>query len=110
MDLGTSGVKLALVTVEGEIMASAVEPLEVRILPGGGAEQDPETWWVAIVRAAHRVMAEAGVDPSDVVGAGCSSQGSRTIPLDAEGRHLMNRIIWMDSRGPPPLPQGDAGV
>jgi len=101
IDLGTSGLKLALITTEGEIVGSAVEPFEVHVLPGGGAEQDPEEWWRAIVRATRRVLGETAVDPASVVAAGCSSQWSGTVAVDREGRPLHPAIIWMDSRGAP---------
>ncbi len=100
VDLGTSGLKLALVTVDGRIAGSAVEPFPpVHVLPGGGAEQDPADWWRAIVAATRRVLRETGVDPRSVVGAACSSQWSGTVPVDREGRPLCRAIIWMDSRG-----------
>ena len=101
IDLGTSGLKLALITTDGEIAGSAVEPFEVDVLPGGGAEQDPEAWWRAIVSATRRVLSETGVDPASVVAAGCSSQWSGTVAVDRDGRPLHPAIIWMDSRGAP---------
>jgi xylulokinase len=101
IDLGTSGLKLAVVTTEGAIVGSTVEPFALHVLPGGGAEQDPEEWWRAVVGATRRVMASTGVDPGSVVGAGCSSQWSGTVPVDLEGRPLTRAIIWMDSRGAP---------
>jgi xylulokinase len=99
LDLGTSGLKLALVTVEGEIAATAEEPYPLHLLPQGGAEQDPEDWWSAVVRGTRRVVAGSGIDPASVVGVGCSAQWSGTVPVGADGRPLMRAVIWMDSRG-----------
>ncbi len=99
IDLGTSAVKLALVSLAGEIGGWTVEPLPVRVMPDGGAEQDPEVWWEAVVAATHRVLTQSGIDPTDIVGAGCSSQWSGTVPIDAGGKTIMPAIIWMDSRG-----------
>jgi xylulokinase len=99
LDLGTSGLKLALVTVRGHIVASAQEPYPLHLLPHGGAEQDPADWWGAVVRGTRHVMAGSGVDPATVIGVGCSSQWSGTVPVDEAGRPLMRAIIWMDSRG-----------
>ena len=50
IDLGTGGPKAALVTTEGHITAHEFEPTELILLPGGGAEQDPE----AVVDRHHR--------------------------------------------------------
>src|SRR5436190_24355657 len=99
LDLGTSGLKLALVTVRGHIVAWAQEPYPLHLLPHGGAEQDPADWWGAVVRGTRRVMANSGVDPATVIGVGCSSQWSGTVPVDEQGRPLMRAIIWMASRG-----------
>jgi xylulokinase len=99
VDLGTSGVKVVVTGVRGELVASAVERYPLHVLGGGGVEQDPADWWDAVVRATRRVLGEPGVDPGRVVGVGCSAQWSGTVPVDDRGRPLMRAVIWMDSRG-----------
>jgi xylulokinase len=99
VDLGTSGVKVAVTGVRGELVASAVERYPLHVLGGGGVEQDPADWWEAVVRGTRRVLGEPGVDPARVVGVGCSAQWSGTVPVDDRGRPLMRAVIWMDSRG-----------
>jgi xylulokinase len=99
LDLGTSGLKVALFTTKGEMVGSAVEQYPLHLLGHGGVEQDPEDWWRAVVRGTRRVLAVAGVDPGRVVGVGCSSQWSGTVAVDRGGRPLMRALIWMDSRG-----------
>jgi xylulokinase len=98
-DLGTSGLKVAVTTLRGELVASAVERYPLHVLGGGGVEQDPADWWDAIVRGTRRVLGQGGVDPGRVAGVACSSQWSGTVPVDERGRPLMRAIIWMDSRG-----------
>lgn len=99
LDLGTSGLKVALTTPRGEIVGSVVEPYPLHVLGRGGVEQDPEDWWRAVVRGTRRVLAASGVDAGRVAGVGCSSQWSGTVPVDRDGRPLMRALIWMDSRG-----------
>jgi xylulokinase len=99
VDLGTSGVKVAVTTVRGELVGSATERYPLHVLGGGGVEQDPADWWDAVVRGTRRVLAEGPVDPGRVVGVGCSAQWSGTVPVDDRGRPLMRAVIWMDSRG-----------
>src|SRR4029453_2635157 len=99
VDLGTSGVKVAVTGVRGELVGSAVERYPLHVLGGGGVEQDPADWWDAVVRGTRRVLGEAGADPGRVVGVGCSAQWSGTVPVDDRGRPLMRAVIWMDSRG-----------
>jgi xylulokinase len=44
VDLGTGGLRTALATARGQILAVAKRELPTRLLPGGGAEQDPDDW------------------------------------------------------------------
>ena len=48
IDLGTSGPKVALVTPQGQVRDCRAGACRLTILPGGGAEQDPDEWWAAL--------------------------------------------------------------
>jgi len=99
IDLGTGGPKVALVSPTGSIAASASESVALHLVPGGGAEQDPEAWWLAIVAATRRTLEGAAVAPSGIVGVGCTAQWSGTVAADRDGTPLRPAVIWMDSRG-----------
>ena len=99
IDLGTGGVKVALATTRGEILGHETEPTTTRLLDGGGAEQDPDDWWRAIVGATRRLTAR-GLVPAECIAAICvSTQWGGLVPTDSKGQHLRNALIWMDSRG-----------
>lgn len=98
-DLGTSGPKVALVTAEGEVLASEFEPVRTILLPDGGAEQDPDEWWSALLRATERLLARETCPRSRIAVLGVTAQWSGTVPISADGKALMNAIIWLDSRG-----------
>ena len=51
IDLGTSGPKVALVSVQGEVLACEIQKTPVMLLPGAGAEQDPNA---TVPRSADR--------------------------------------------------------
>jgi xylulokinase len=73
--------------------------VETHLLPDGGAEQNPNDWWDALVEAV-RALVEQELVPRDRIVAICSNtQGEGTVPVDREGRHLMNAVLWMDARG-----------
>lgn len=99
VDLGTSGPKVGLVACDGSILASVFEPVDLVLLPGGGAEQDPQDWWRAITGACRALVADAVVDVASIAGVCCTSQWSGTVAVDDRGRHLANAVIWMDTRG-----------
>jgi xylulokinase len=99
IDLGSSGCKAALVSVHGRVVAWRFCPVETQILPGGGAEQDPDDWWDALLESCGDLINREVVPREEIVAFCCSAQGEGTVAVDAQGRHLMNAILWMDSRG-----------
>lgn len=105
IDLGTSGPKVGIVDHNGRVVGSEFEANPVYLLPDGGAEQDPEDWWQAIVRAAKRLLGRGVVPAAEIIAVACTGQWSGTVALDKDGKHLMNAIIWMDSRGAPHVQQ-----
>jgi xylulokinase len=99
IDLGTSGCKAALVSIHGRVVAWRFHAVETRILPDGGAEQDPDDWWDALLKSCKDVISRDIVPRENIVAFCCSTQGEGTVAVDAEGRHLMNAVLWMDARG-----------
>ena len=100
-DLGTSGPKAALISTRGEVAGHEFEAVPLLLLPDGGAEQNPDDWWSALMACARRLLARGLVPPGDIVAVACSGHFSGTVPVGRDGRHLMNAIIWMDTRGAP---------
>jgi xylulokinase len=98
-DLGTSGPKVGLVSIQGEVLDCEIEATELHLFPHGGAEQDPEDWWRAIKKATHRLLAKKLVPVDSICAICCTAQWSGTVAVDRDGKPLMNAIIWMDSRG-----------
>jgi xylulokinase len=110
VDLGTSGAKVALVGLDGRAAAWEFEPVELLVLPGGGAEQRPGDWWRAVVAATRRLLARPEGPAADIAAVCCSTQGEGTVPVDETGAPLTNCILWMDMRGAPHLRRQFAGV
>ncbi len=101
IDLGTSGPKVALATLEGELLGSEFEETELILLPDGGAEQSPADWWQAINKAVKRLLGNKLTANENIVAIAITGQWSGTVPVDEDGNALANAIIWMDSRGAP---------
>jgi len=100
VDLGTSGVKVALVTMQGQILGHVHRPMTYE-LHGATAEQSPDDWWTALCEAARALLAQGHVPVEAVKAVSCTGQWSGTVPVDGEGRALAKAITWMDSRGAP---------
>lgn len=109
VDLGTSALKVALVNTNGEILACEQEEQSVILLPNGGAEQNPDDWWNAILRAAKRVLAQNSALVDNIAAIACTTQWSGTVPVDRAGKPLHNAIIWLDARGAPYVKQVAGG-
>lgn len=109
VDLGTSGCKTALVTPAGRVLAWESAPVDLIVLPDGGAEQSPHDWWAAFTATARRVLDGCPGARERVVGVCASTMGEGTLPVDAAGEPLMNGILWMDMRGEPNLRQVTRG-
>jgi len=109
VDLGTSALKAGWVSLRGEVAGSESRKLAVRLLPGGGAEQDPEDWWRALREATRDLLARGTVAPRDVVAVSCGSQWGGTVAAARDGRPLAPALIWMDSRGAPHVRRAVSG-
>lgn len=99
IDLGTSGSKTAIVSVYGEVVDFDFKSVPLLLSPNGGAEQNPHDWWQAIMTTSRRLLHRGSVDPADIVAIVASTQWAGTVPVDQDGKPLMNAVIWMDMRG-----------
>ncbi len=99
VDLGTSGVKVALITIRGEVLGWESQPLRLILTPEGGTEQAPDEWWQAFTSAAKRLLKNHPDKIQFIQAICCSTQGEGTIPVDKQGNALSNCILWMDMRG-----------
>lgn len=108
IDLGTSGMKVALISVNGAVLGWEAEPVHLILTPDGGAEQSPEEWWQAFLSAAGRLMKKN--QGANVIAVCASTQGEGTVAVDKDGNALGNAILWMDMRGAANLKKQIGGV
>ena len=99
IDVGTSGPKAAIVSLQGNIVATARAHVATIFLAEDGAEQDPEALWTAVKAACGTALRESGVAARDVLAVICSSQYSSIVPVDARGQPTMYMVLWLDKRG-----------
>jgi xylulokinase len=110
VDLGTSSMKVALITISGKVLGWESEPVRLYLTPDGGAEQSPDEWWATFLSATKRLLGRGLVPSSAVRAVCCSTQGEGTVPVDKDGNALMNCILWMDMRGAPFLHEQFKGL
>lgn len=98
-DLGTTGTKAAVVDMDGDILADAVEEVPLRHPRPGRVEQD----LTDIEGSAHRTV-RAAVERSgrrDVAAVAFSSQMSGIGSIDASFRPATHYDSWLDTRCAP---------
>jgi len=95
IDIGTSAVKVAVVGLDGALLAEASRPYPMLTPHPGWVEQVPEDWWAASCAALREVTASTAVE---IVGVGLSGQLNGFVLLDADDGPLGNAIIWLDTR------------
>ena len=107
-DVGTTGVKTCLFSLEGRITlcASAQEGYGLCLLENGGAEQDPEAWWRAMCRTTGELLAKTEVRPEQVSALSFCSQMQGLVLVDREGRPVRRAMSYMDQRAGAELKKG----
>ncbi|MDC7291841.1 xylulokinase [Blautia schinkii] len=95
-DIGTSGNKASLFSVEGELIRSTVVPYQVNYGSGGHAEQNPEDWWQAVCSSTREIIKD--IPPKDVEAVSFSAQMQCCLVVDREGKVLRPAMIWADQR------------
>ncbi len=98
IDLGTTGLKVALLTEAGKIVGS--ESCEYPILSPrpGYAEQDPESWWTGLVAACRSLKSRYPTEFGQIAGIGICGQMHTQVYLDKDDQVLGPAITWMDQR------------
>ena len=101
-DIGSSFVKGAVIDVErGEVVATASFPdqeMSIHSPVAGWAEQDPQTWWEAILGVTKILGSRLPVSLQEVKAIGISYQMHGLVLVDSQGKSLRPSIIWCDSR------------
>lgn len=99
IDIGTFESKGVLVE-DGRIVAQASRPHKMIVLQPGWAEhRADEDWWGDFVFITRALLAESRVPPEQIAGIAASAIGPCMVPLDANGRPLMNGVLYgVDTR------------
>lgn len=99
IDTGTGGTRALLVDENGQIKAACTAPHEDMMMERPmWAEQRPENWWDAAVKAIQGVLREAGVTGTQVKGIGLSGQMHGLVILDEKDAVIRPALIWCDQR------------
>jgi len=95
IDIGTYETKGVLVDHSGQVKAQAKRAHKMLVPEPGWAEHRPEEdWWGDFVYVCQTILKDSGVDPSAIKAVACSAIGPCMLPIDAQGKPLMNAVLY----------------
>ncbi len=95
-DLGTSALKLLLVSSNGEIAKTITKDYPVSYPHPAWSEQNPEHWWNAFKDGIKELITD--VSPESVKGIGFGGQMHGLVALDEKDNVIRPAILWNDGR------------
>ena len=98
VDVGTSGVKVGIFDLEGQIVGLGRSSHRVESPHPAWAQVDPELWWHGFLSALEQACASGGVKAGEIGALGISVLFPTVVPLDAQGRALHPAILYSDQR------------
>jgi xylulokinase len=98
IDVGTSAIKVLLITASGDIERTGSAPLSLDTPRPGWAEQDPDAWWKATLTALADALRGDARLANRVASIGISGQMHSSVFLDGEGNVIRPALLWCDAR------------
>jgi len=100
VDIGTYESKGVLVTLAGDVVATAVRPHELLLPRQGWAEHDAErAWWGDFCTITRELLETSRIAPERIAAVGCSAIGPVMLPVDEACRPLRNAVLYgIDTR------------
>lgn len=92
LDIGTTGIKAALMDANGQTQRNAYRPYPSHIEEGGIAEQDANDWWQACVETIREL------NPNKAEAIAITGQMQDVILLDSDGSLTRSVILYSDTR------------
>jgi len=97
-DFGSQGLKVVLLSLDGQWLGEAGAAYDVDYPRPAWAEQPAPAWLEALPRAIGQLRAATGFAPQQVRALGLAAQVDGLVAVDAAGQPLRPAIIWMDRR------------
>ena len=107
-DVGTTGIKTCLIEIDDSIriLSSASQGYNLYVLENGGAEQDPQEWWDAMIATTRRIFAESSITPQQIEGISFCSQAQGLVLVDRDGVPVHRAFSYMDQRATKQIKEG----
>lgn len=101
LDVGTSSMRGILFRQNGELLHAVQKEYQVITLENGWVEQNPLDFKNSMTDIVREMASFAAESDEAVDAVALTSQRSSVIPVDSNGNHLHNAIMWQDKRTVP---------
>ena len=98
IDIGTSSMRGILFDSRGKRLGEKQVKYQPDKYPDGRIEQDPGNWTNSLETIASAVAEEAKQKGISIDAVAVTAQRSAILPVDKQGKPLMNTIMWQDRR------------
>ena len=96
IDLGTSSVKMLLVSSDGEIVKSVTKEYPIFYPQSGWSEQNPYDWYNASIEGLKELICDT--DKKEIKGISFGGQMHGLVILDKDDNVIRPAILWNDGR------------
>jgi xylulokinase len=98
IDVGTTSVRTILIDENAKIISFSNSEYKLITPKPGWAEQIPDDWWSASVKAIRDIIKKSNVSAKDIACIGLSGQMHGSVFLDGKGDVIRPAILWCDQR------------
>lgn len=98
IDTSTTATKALLIDPQGQVVAVASTSYPFDRPRPGWTEQHPDLFWDGTVKSIRGVLAQAGVNGSEIVAIGLTGQMHGMVLLDGQNEVIRPCILWNDQR------------
>src|SRR5690554_1741679 len=99
IDVGTSVIKTALFTLEGNMIGVSSRKTEVVRNRNSFAECDMHDVWAKVQECLQELMHDSRSGQLTICGVGITAQGDGTWLIDENNQPVRPAITWLDGRG-----------
>jgi len=98
IDIGTTGAKVAIFNLKGDILSSGYREYVCVYPKPGWVEQDLKIMLRSALEASRECMEKTNIKNTEIAAVSLSTQRSCTIFADIDGNEIMPMISWQDGR------------
>jgi len=97
-DCGTMGTKVAIYSIEGELISEAYKEHIIKYPKPGWAEMEPEQFYKCVTEGIKECMQKSKLNPEDIKGISNSGIICGIVPIDDDWQPVAPYIPFLDNR------------